>query len=863
MKSYDHKHIDAKWQKQWADDKRYRVSEDTGKDKCYVLDMFPYPSGEGLHVGHPKGYIATDVYARYKTMQGKNVLHPMGWDAFGLPAENFAIKNKVHPRQAVDTNVARFKEQLEKIGFTYDWDREINTTDPEYYKWTQWAFIQMFKKGLAYESYEPINWCPSCKTGLANEDLDGNKCERCDSIIEQKPMRQWVLKITDYAERLLADLDDLPWSESVKLAQRNWIGKSEGALLRFPIVIAPIRPEQGGRYEEVQRETKQSSTKPSVSGTDPRLLRSARSDGQSKIEVFTTRPDTLYGATYVVLAPEHALVADMLEQGTIANADEVRAYIEAARMKTEIDRTAADKEKTGVKLEGVMAVNPANQEEVPIYIADYVLSGYGTGAIMAVPSHDERDFAFAKKYGLPVHSVVVPPSLTSNVLTVKDVAAGSTTNVQPATSNECWTLPGELTHSGPFTGMDSEEAKAKITEHAGGTLTTQYRLQDWVFSRQRYWGEPIPIIHCEKCGAVPVPEDQLPVKLPDVESYEPTGTGESPLANIEEWVNTTCPNCGGAGKRETNTMPQWAGSSWYYLRYMDPHNSTELVAKDKERYWAPVDVYVGGMEHATRHLIYARFWHKFLQDIGVVSTAEPFQKLYTVGLINAEDGRKMSKRWGNVVNPDDVIENIGADALRVYEMFMGPFEQAIAWSTDQAVGARRFLEKVYGLEDLLSTDTEATLPEDVALLLHQTIEKVGKDIGSFSFNTAISQMMILVNALEKLDAIPAHVYESLIRILAPFAPHLTEELWQSLGHKESVHTAPWPEYDEAVLAAAQVTITVQVNGKVRDTFTTPPNTARDTLITKARECEKAATWLKGKEVKKEVVVPDRLVNFVV
>ncbi len=825
MKTYDHKSIDAKWQQTWRTCKAYATTEDAGKKKCYVLDMFPYPSGAGLHVGHPKGYIATDVYARYKRMRGFNVLHPMGWDAFGLPAENYALKNKVHPRVAVEANVARFKKQLERIGFDYDWDKEINTTDPEFYRWTQWIFVQLFKKGLAFESYEPINWCPGCKTGLANEDLDGSRCERCDSTIEKKPMRQWVLKITDYADRLLKDLDTVPWPEYVKEAQRNWIGRSEGASLTFNVVNKVCTNET--------------------------------------IEVFTTRPDTLYGVTYVVLAPEHPLVAKLLGNDTcgIENHEEVRVYIEQTKTKQDMERKEG-KEKIGVELKGVKVVNPANGEEVPVWIADYVLAGYGTGAVMAVPAHDERDWEFAKKYGLSLRNVVIPHALTTRVTTNEDVAAGSEQDVRIVVGKEeCWTREGELVESGPFTGMQSEEAKVKITEHAGGKMTIQYRLQDWVFSRQRYWGEPIPLIHCDACGVVPVPEEDLPVRLPDVDSYEPTGTGESPLASMTEWVHTPCPTCGGPGKRETNTMPQWAGSSWYYLRYIDPHNEKTLIDAAKEKLWSPVDVYVGGMEHATRHLIYARFWHKFLFDIGVVSRTEPFEQLHTVGIILAEDGRKMSKRWGNVVNPDDMVEHMGADALRMYEMFMGPFAQSIAWSTDHMVGARRFLERVYGLKDRVVEAGE--LSRETSFMLHQTIKKVGADIESFGFNTAISQMMILVNAFEKEKSVPGQAYESLIRMLAPFAPHLTEELWESCGYTTSVHLASWPEYDVSILASAQVTIVVQVNGKVRGTFTVEQGVDTATLCTMARTLPKVAERLVGIRDVKEIVVPGRLVNFVV
>jgi len=943
MKSFDHKEIERKWQKKWLKDKTYKVTDDTEKKKCYVLDMFPYPSGEGLHVGHPKGYIATDVYARYMTMQGMNVLHPMGWDAFGLPAENYALKNKVHPEVAVKKNIARFKEQLEKIGFNYDWDREINTTDPNFYKWTQWIFIQLFKKGLAYESYEPINWCPSCMTGLANEDLDGNVCERCGTIVEKKPMRQWVLRITAYADRLLQDLDTLPWSDSVKEMQRNWIGRSEGALLRFAVL----------NTEDV-------------------------------VEVFTTRPDTLFGATYIVLAPEHPLVSKQISR--IRNADEVQAYVQTTSKKTDLERTTEGKEKTGVVLDGLVVRNPANNEELPIYISDYVLLGYGTGAIMAVPAHDERDYAFAKKYNLPIRQVVVPcADDTTNppqegfenverqtvIVFLKDTKTGkyalldwhgtlegTTTGIMggiedgqtpedaalaeireeaalsevtitkklqwvtgarycashkkenrtaiahtflaevtgiekqgdieeseknkhtlvwvdesevlkklvPDHQKYIWSLlhkdeavvgDGFLMNSGVFDGVKTEEAKKKITEFVHGDLTVNYRLQDWVFSRQRYWGEPIPVIHCDTCGVVPVREEDLPVLLPDVESYEPTGTGESPLASIEDWVRTECPKCGDKGKRETNTMPQWAGSSWYHLRYIDPKNDTALVDKNKESYWSPVDVYVGGMEHATRHLIYARFWHKFLYDIGVVTSSEPYQKLYTVGLILAQDGRKMSKRWGNVINPDDMVSKMGADALRIYEMFMGPFGQAIAWSTDHMVGARRFLERVNGLHEKIDVSGEVN-----NILLHQTIKKVGEDIASFDFNTAISQLMILVNDMEKRTTIQSHEYEVLVTILAPFAPHLTEELWETLGHKYSIHKEVWPPYDKTILQEAMLTIAVQVNGKVRGSFIASPTTGETELKEYAKQVASVKPHLEGREIVREVVVLGKVVNFV-
>lgn len=783
MRAYDHKKIEKKWQKEWEKSGVYRSAEESSKPKSYVLDMFPYPSGEGLHVGHPKGYIATDIVSRHARMQGKNVLHPMGWDAFGLPAENYAIKNKVHPRKAVEKNVARFKEQLQKIGLDYDWSREINTTDPEYYKWTQWIFLKLYEKGLAYESFEPINWCPSCQTGLANEDLDGNVCERCGTIVEKRPMRQWMLKITEYAERLLKDLELLPeWQEHIKESQRNWIGKSEGALISFELRASNV---------------------------------------QGKIEVFTTRADTLFGATYMVIAPEHPLVAQLCASQACTNERAVEDYVKKATQKTEIERTAEGKEKTGVKLQGVSAINPATKEEIPVFVADYVLAHYGTGAIMAVPAHDERDQQFAEKFGLPSIKVVEE----------------------------------KLVNSREFDSLTSEEAKVKITEKFG-TKKTTYKLRDWVFSRQRYWGEPIPIVHCEKDGIVPVPASELPVKLPEVEHYEPTGTGESPLAGIETWVNTICPKCGAPAKRETNTMPQWAGSSWYYLRYMDPKNDSALVDPVKEKYWAPVDVYVGGAEHATRHLIYARFWHKFLHDIGVVSTLEPFTRLISVGLIQAEDGRKMSKRFGNVINPDDIVETYGADTLRIYEMFMGPFSDAIAWKTSSLIGARRFLERVWRLQENIKQKTKN---EDTERTLHQTIKKVGEDIQNFKFNTAISQMMIFVNEAEK-NGITKEQYQTFVSLLAPFAPHIAEEIWHELGNTGSVHLASWPSYDENKLFADEVAIVVQVNGKVRATLNLPRDAAKDVVEKAAQEA--AQKWLEGKPPSKIIFVPNRLVNLV-
>lgn len=955
-KKFDSQAIEKKWQAKWKQDDIYVTTDNSGKPKAYILDMFPYPSGEGLHVGHPKGYIATDIYSRFKRMSGFEVLHPMGWDAFGLPAENFAIKNKVHPRVAVEKNVARFKEQLEILGLDYDWSREINTTDPSYYKWTQWIFIQLFKKGLAFESYEPINWCPGCQTGLANEDLESDgTCERCGSVVEKRPMRQWVLKIREYADRMLADLDTLAWPEHIKEAQRNWIGRSQGAEIDF--VLSTGAP----------------------------------------VTVFTTRPDTLYGATYMVLAPEHPLV--YASRTTISNWSEVEAYITLAKQKDEQDRLDATKEKTGVKLEGITATNPVNGEVIPVYIADYVLGGYGTGAIMAVPAHDERDYAFAKKFMLPIRSVVathvvnqfsLPQSdketlrgrdavdmiiehpteplfliqeeidgekthihfvgggtdseddvvaarrevveetgfknfdINPVVITYthtdmyrhtkgKNVSSRSafvhvkltdleqvTSEIEEGRHTVRWvhkdeiaktinwtnhqvgwaaflnqtlhTLGGVLHNSGAYNGMDAEEAKEAIVKQVGGRMTSTYKIKDWVFSRQRYWGEPIPMVRTEGGEVYPIAESQLPVTLPEVEHYEPAGDGQSPLSTIAEWVNVTgyVTEAGDfmvtseapanthliTAKRETNTMPQWAGSSWYYLRFMDPKNPDQLVAKDTEAYWAPVDVYVGG-DHAVRHLIYARFWHKFLYDIGVVSTLEPFQRLEFLGFILAEDGRKMSKRWGNVINPDDIIALVGADTLRVYEMFMGPFENTIAWSKDGVVGARRFLERVNGLGQQIVSEE----PAETTTALHKCIQKVATDIEAFKFNTAVSAMMIFVNQAEKYN-LTKETYETFLKLLSPFAPHLTEELWAELGHATSIHLESFPVADEALARDTEVTIGVQFNGKVRGSITIAPTASEAEALAAASLDSDLAARIASAPVVKVVYVPGKILNLI-
>lgn len=733
---YSHKDIEKKWQKAWEEKGVYRTSDDLSLPKKYILDMFPYPSGDGLHVGHPRGYIATDVYSRMMRMNGFNVLHPMGFDAFGLPAENFAIKNKVHPRVAVEKNVARFKEQLSLIGFDYDWSREVNTTDPEFYKWTQWMFIKMYEKGLAYESYEPINWCPVDKTGLANEDVEADgTCERCGAKVEKRPMRQWVLKITDYANRMLADLDKLPkWPDGVKEAQRNWIGKSEGAEIDFKL-----------------------------------------KDSDEKIKIFTTRADTIFGVTFLAVAG------------------------------------------TEDKFTGKYAINPASGEEIPVWEASYVLPEYGTGAIMGVPAHDERDRLFAEKNNIPIIE--------------KDF-------------------------------IDTEEIIKKVN----GRKVVNYKIKDWVFSRQRYWGEPIPMIHCESCGVVPVPIEELPVLLPEVESYEPSGTGESPLANIADWVNTKCPKCGGAAKRETNTMPQWAGSSWYYLRYIDPKNDLACVDKEKEKYWMGaeglersrgIDVYVGG-DHATRHLIYARFWHKFLFDIGVVSTEEPFPRLEFLGFILAPDGRKMSKRWGNVINPDDMVERFGADAFRLYTMFIGPFENTVPFNEDGMVGTYRFLERIWKLAEKINKGNVDT-SQNFKKLLNKTIKKVGEDVEAFKFNTCVSQMMICINELENISV---EDFKKFLQILAPFAPHVAEEIWQNLGEEKSIHLSSWPKYDESMIVDEEMKIIIQVNGKVRGEVLVGANESEEEIKNQALANEQVQKYLNGSEIKKVIFVKGRLINIV-
>lgn len=818
MAKYPFESIEPKWQKYWEEHKTFRAVEDPAfpkEKRQYVLDMFPYPSAQGLHVGHPEGYTATDIYCRYLRMKGYNVLHPMGFDAFGLPAENYAIKTGTHPATTTRANIDKFRTQIKALGFSYDWDREVSTCEADYYKWTQWIFLKLFEKGLAYEAETPINWCPSCKTGLANEEVKDGACDRCGTKVTRKRIRQWILKITAYAERLLEDLDLLDWPEPVKLMQRNWIGKSEGANVIFKI------------------------------------------DGHdAELEIYTTRPDTLFGATYMVLAPEHPLVSKIT---TPEQRAAVEAYLDAAAKKSDLERTDLAKEKTGV-FSGAYAINPVNGRKIPIWIADYVLISYGTGAIMAVPAHDERDWDFAKAFNLPIIQVVAGEPPASG----KDYSR---------TPESCTTADGWAVNSGPFDGTPTAEFKQKIVqwleEKGIGKRAVNYKLRDWIFSRQRYWGEPIPIVHCESCGIVPLPEDQLPLTLPDVQSYAPTGTGESPLAGITEWVNTTCPKCGGKAKRETNTMPQWAGSCWYYLRYLDPHNDKEFASKKAIEYWMPVDLYVGGTEHAVLHLLYSRFWHKVLYDLGLVNTKEPFQRLVNQGMILGEDGQKMSKSRGNVINPDDIIKEYGADSMRVYEMFMGPLEVSKPWATAGLVGVSRFLERLWALGEkpLAETPEAAGLSgeetQNILRLLHKTIKKVTDDTATLNFNTAISAMMVYSSELAKLERLPRSFWEPLVQMVGPYAPHLAEELWEKLGHQESISKSQWPRYDESLAADNEATIVVQVNGKIRDKFTAPVGTAKSELEKTALALPGIQKWLKGVTIAKVISVPDKLVNIVV
>lgn len=835
MSKYPFNEIEKKWQDFWEKNKTFSVTEDPAfprEKRAYVLDMFPYPSGAGLHVGHPEGYTATDIYCRYLRMKGFNVLHPMGFDSFGLPAENYAIKTGTHPKITTEANIEHFLVQIKSLGFSYDWDREISTHTPEYYRWTQWIFLQLFKKGLAYESETPINWCPDCKTGLANEEVKDGRCDRCGTQVTRKNVRQWILKITEYGDRLLEDLEALDWTDSIKAMQRNWIGRSEGAEVVFGL-----------------------------------------EDGTHEIEVYTTRPDTLFGATYMVLSPEHPLVEVITtpEQKTA-----VENYKEEAAKKSDLERTDLAKDKTGV-FSGAYAINPVNGAKIPVWIADYVLISYGSGAIMAVPAHDTRDWEFAKKFNLPIIEVLQGGNV----------------------EEEAFTGDGTHVNSGFLDGMNKTDAiSAMITwleERNVGKKAVNYKLRDWVFSRQRYWGEPIPLVHCDECGIVPIPEDQLPLELPEVTSYTPSGTGESPLALIDSWVNTTCPVCGKPAKRETNTMPQWAGSCWYYLRYIDAKNTEVFASQDKLDYWMPVDLYVGGTEHAVLHLLYARFWHKVLYDLGVVGTKEPFQRLINQGMITSfafqrpdkslvavdaveeietdvfiekETGiklerviAKMSKSLKNVINPDDIIRDFGADSMRVYEMFMGPLQVSKPWATSGLSGVHRFLDRVWRLSEAPMGEIEPS--ESLLKTLHKTIKKVSLDTGNLEFNTAIAQMMIFVNEAYKEEVLPISVWRTFILLISPYAPHLAEELWQKLGNTQSLAYEPWPEWEEQLTIDAETEVVLQINGKVRAKMVLPLDTDTEKLKQLALAHERIEELVAGKTLIKVIAVPNKLVNFVV
>ena len=799
---YDHKQVEKKWQDIWDEKQCFHAENDSDKEKFYALVEFPYPSGQGLHVGHPRSYTALDIVARKKRMQGYNVLYPMGWDAFGLPTENFAIKNHVHPAEVTKKNIARFKSQLKSLGLSFDWSREINTTDPSYYKWTQWIFLQLFKKGLAYKKEMSVNWCTSCKCVLANEEVVNGVCERCGSEVVHKTKSQWMLAITKYAQRLIDDLDDVDYIERVKIQQRNWIGRSTGA--------------------EVDFKTTEGDT----------------------LTVYTTRPDTLFGATYMVISPEHPMIEQWADK--LNNIEDIRAYREEAARKSDFERTELNKDKTGVKLDGVAAINPVNGKQIPIFVSDYVLMGYGTGAIMAVPAHDDRDWEFAKKFGCEIIEVVSGgEDVQKAAFTAKDET-------------------GILVNSDFLNGKTVKDAIPAMIEWLGekgiGPAKVQYKLRDWVFSRQRYWGEPIPIVKCDKCGYVALPEDQLPLELPNVTSYEPTDNGESPLAHMTDWVNTTCPCCGGPAKRETDTMPQWAGSSWYFLRYMDPHNDKALASPEALKYWSPVDWYNGGMEHTTLHLLYSRFWHKFLYDIGVVPTKEPYAKRTSHGMILGENGEKMSKSRGNVVNPDEIVDTYGADTMRLYEMFIGDFEKAAPWSPKSIKGCRRFLERVWALADKVQDGD--TYSEQHEVLMNRTIKKVGEDADNLKANTAIAALMTMLNEFYDKGVNKAE-YKTFLALLNPFAPHITEELWQQLGETGLLSVAPWPTYDEAKTVESTVELAVQVNGKLKCTIKLAVDADKQTAIDTAMAEEKVQHAIEGKQIVKQIVVPGKIVNLVV
>lgn len=802
MTDYNPREIEKKWHDIWDDNQTFKASNDRSKKKFYGLIEFPYPSGKGLHVGHPRPYTAIDVVARKRRLEGYNVLFPIGWDAFGLPTENYAIKNKIHPKKVTEQNIKRFKIQLKSLGFSFDWSREINTTDPNYYKWTQWIFLKLFEHGLAYKTEMPINWCTSCKIGLANEEVVDGKCERCGGEVIRKIKNQWMLRITDYAERLIDDLDLVDYIQRAKIQQINWIGKSEGAEVNFKIA-----------------------------GKDENL------------KVYTTRPDTLFGATYMVLAPEHHLIDKYKDD--IENLDEINEYRKNAIKKSDFERTELVKEKTGVEIKGIKAVNPATGKEIPIWVSDYVLASYGTGAIMAVPAHDSRDWEFAKKFDLPIVEVV----------------KGGNVEKEAYVDTES----GELINSGFLNGLDVKEAKEKmiswLEEKKLGSRKINFKLRDWVFSRQRYWGEPIPLVHCKKCGWVPIPEEELPLMLPNIEAYEPTDTGESPLANIKEWVETTCPKCGGKAERETDTMPQWAGSSWYFLRYIDPHNDKELADKEALKYWLPVDWYNGGMEHTTLHLLYSRFWYKFLYDIKVAPTKEPYQKRTSHGMILGENNEKMSKSRGNVVNPDDIVKEYGADTLRTYEMFIGDFEKSVPWSENGLKGCRRFLDRVWKLQDILTE--EDSYSEKMKKSIHKAIKKVSNDYETLKYNTAIATLMSLLNEINNAGKINKAELKTYLILLNPVAPHITEEMWVGQNFGGMLNQSSWPKYDEKLTIDTVVEIAVQVNGKVRGRVTISLDDSQEKVKEKVLKDETISKFIEGKTVVKEIFVPGKIYNIVV
>lgn len=801
--AYDFKNIEKKWQDKWYSEGTFFAKEDKNTKKWYGLVEFPYPSGQGLHVGHPRSYTALDIIARKKRLEGYNVLYPIGFDAFGLPAENYAIKNHVHPKITTEKNINHFREQLKSLGFSFDWSREINTTDPNYYKWTQWIFIQLFKHGLAYKTTMPINFCTGCKVGLANEEVVNGVCERCGSPVVQKEKSQWMLKITKYAQRLIDDLNDVNFLDKIKAQQINWIGRSEGAEVKFKL-----------------------------------------KDENEELIVYTTRPDTLFGATYMVVAPEHPIINTLKEK--ITNLEEVEEYKKKASLKSDFERSELNKEKTGVELKGIKAINPLTNKEIPIWVSDYVLITYGTGAIMAVPAHDNRDWEFAKKFNLPIIEVV---------------AGGENVQEAPFTNVET----GKLINSGFLNGLEVKDAINTVIDYLEsnkiGTRKVNFKLRDWVFSRQRYWGEPIPVVYCEKCGWVPLPESELPLKLPDIDDYEPGEDGESPLAKQEEWIKTTCPHCGGPARRETDTMPQWAGSSWYYLRYMDPHNNNELASKEALNYWQQVDWYNGGMEHTTLHLLYSRFWHKFLYDIGVVPTKEPYAKRTSHGMILGSNGEKMSKSKGNVINPDDIVNEFGADTFRVYEMFMGPFDQTAPWSMESIRGCNKFLDRVWNLQDML-VEGDTYSPE-FERMMHKAIKKVTEDIEEMKFNTAVSTFMTMVNEFYKIKRINTAEFSTFLQLLNPFAPHITEELYQKIGNKTTIADSKWPVYDEEKIVDDEIEIPIQINGKLKATVKVPADISEDELKNRIHDLPNVKNSVQDKTIVKEIYVKNKIYNIVV